>query len=75
MRCMAGLTPMPRQSLHQDRNGISAIITARDRPAAPGDPRDNDGNGMIDVLAARQGVIKCALPGCAVPSGAAYRSG
>ncbi len=50
-----------------DRDDIMAIFAARNQPAAPGDPRDNDGDGVITVLDARQCVLLCTLPGCASP--------
>ncbi|MEJ2604646.1 MAG: Ig-like domain-containing protein [Gammaproteobacteria bacterium] len=51
-----------------DRNDISLITAARNQPAAgPGDPRDNDNSGTIDVNDARQCVLLCTLPRCAIP--------
>lgn len=48
-----------------DRTDISLITAARNQPAAPGDPRDNDGNGVINVVDARQCTLLCTLPRCA----------
>jgi hypothetical protein len=53
-----------------DRLDIGLISAARNQPAAPGDPRDNDGSGTIDVNDARQCVLLCTLPRCAVPAAA-----
>ncbi len=50
-----------------DRNDIGMITAARNTPAAPGDPRDNDGNGVINVNDARQCTLLCTLPRCAIP--------
>ncbi len=50
-----------------DRNDIGLITAARNTPAAPGDPRDNDGNGVINVNDARQCTLLCTLPRCAIP--------
>jgi hypothetical protein len=50
-----------------DRNDISAITAARNTPALPGDPRDNDGNGVINVNDARQCTLLCTLARCAIP--------
>ncbi len=51
-----------------DRQDIDLILAARNQPAEPGDPRDNDGNGVINVLDARQCVVQCTLPRCAEPA-------
>jgi hypothetical protein len=48
-----------------DRSDIRLIGAARNQPAAPGDPRDNDGDGIITVSDARQCVQMCTLPRCA----------
>ncbi|MEH6384304.1 MAG: hypothetical protein V7780_06830 [Colwellia sp.] len=48
-----------------DRSDIRLIGAARNQPAAPGDPRDNDGDGIITVSNARQCVQMCTLPRCA----------
>lgn len=49
-----------------DRDDLGQIFAARNRPAAPADPRDNDGDGIITVLDARQCVLNCTRPRCAV---------
>ena len=49
-----------------DRNDINAILAARNQPAAPGDPRDYDGDGLITVGDARACVLKCTRPNCAI---------
>lgn len=50
-----------------DRNDIILIMTARNTPATgSSDPRDNDGDGIITVLDARQCVLQCDLNNCAV---------
>ena len=48
-----------------DRNDIRLITAARNQAAQPGDPRDNDGNGVINASDARQCAILCTLPQCA----------
>ncbi|GGF57557.1 M4 family metallopeptidase [Alteromonas lipolytica] len=48
-----------------DRSDIRLITQARNQPAQPGDPRDNDGNGVINVSDARQCTQLCTLPRCA----------
>lgn len=48
-----------------DRTDISAILAARNQSTGPGDPRDNDANGVITVVDARQCVLMCTNPGCA----------
>jgi cysteine-rich repeat protein len=48
-----------------DRSDIALITAARNQPAAPGDPRDNDGNGVINVSDARQCTLLCTSPRCA----------
>jgi hypothetical protein len=49
-----------------DSADINAIVAARRTPAAsPLDPRDNDGDGTITVLDARQCVLLCTRPRCA----------
>ena len=50
-----------------DRTDIGLIRSARNTAAAPGDPRDNDGNGVINVRDMRQCVLQCAQPRCAPP--------
>jgi hypothetical protein len=44
---------------------VRAIAAARNQPALPGDPRDNDGDGVITVLDARQCVLLCTNARCA----------
>lgn len=44
---------------------IRAIAAARNNPAAPGDARDVDGDGVITVNDARQCVLQCTNPRCA----------
>ena len=51
-----------------DRDDISLISAARNQPAQPGDPRDNDQNGVIDVSDARQCTLLCTSPRCASPA-------
>lgn len=50
-----------------DRNDVTAIFAARNTPAAPGDPRDADGDGLITVNDGRFCVLQCTLPRCAIP--------
>ena len=50
-----------------DRNDISLITAARNAVALPGDPRDNDANGVINVSDARQCTLLCTLARCATP--------
>jgi len=53
-----------------DRNDIALILTARNTPASgSSDPRDNDEDGIITVLDARQCVLQCNLSNCAVQGG------
>ena len=47
-----------------DRVDIGLITAARNEPALPGDLRDNDGNGTIEVSDARQCTLLCTLPRC-----------
>ena len=47
-----------------DIRGISA---RRGEPALPGDPADIDGDGVITVGDARNGVYECTLSRCAIP--------
>ncbi len=50
-----------------DRNDIVLIMMARNTPATGlNDPRDNDGDGIITVLDARQCILQCDLNNCAV---------
>jgi cysteine-rich repeat protein len=48
-----------------DRDDIRLISAARNQPAEPGDPRDNDGDGIISMSDARQCMQMCTLPRCA----------
>jgi hypothetical protein len=49
-----------------DRDDVALITAARNRPASgPGDPRDADGNRVINVLDARRCTLACTLPKCA----------
>ena len=48
-----------------DRNDIALILAARNTPAAPGDPRDADGDGLITVNDARVCSLVCFNSGCA----------
>ena len=47
-----------------DRMDISLIFMARNQPATPGDPRDEDGDGVITVIDARSCVLQCSRPNC-----------
>jgi hypothetical protein len=48
-----------------DKTDIDAIFAARGQPASgPADPRDNDGNGTIDVLDSRACALQCGNPSC-----------
>ena len=44
---------------------LRAIMAARNTPAVPGDARDVDGNGFINILDARLCVLQCTKPRCA----------
>lgn len=48
-----------------DRFDIGIISAARNTPAAAGDPRDIDSNGVIDVNDARQCAVQCTRSRCA----------
>lgn len=48
-----------------DINDVHAILLARGQAAAPGDPRDPNGDGVITGRDARACVLKCANPRCA----------
>ena len=48
-----------------DRNDTRMIMMARNQAAQPGDPRDNDGDGVITMSDARQCMQVCTLPRCA----------
>ena len=48
-----------------DQSDVNAILAARGQPASgPLDPRDNDGNGTIDVLDSRACALQCSSPSC-----------
>jgi hypothetical protein len=48
-----------------DQADVNAILAARGQPASgPDDPRDNDGNGAIDVLDSRACALQCGSPRC-----------
>jgi len=48
-----------------DKTDIDAILAARGQAASgPTDPRDNDGNGTIDVLDSRACALQCGNPSC-----------
>lgn len=50
-----------------DRDDIRFIFANRNTPASgPDDPLDQDGDGMLTVLDARQCTLLCTRPGCAV---------
>jgi len=51
-----------------DRSDTRLIGAARNQPAAPGDPRDNDGDGIISMSDMRQCMALCTLPRCATPT-------
>lgn len=49
-----------------NRFDINAIVAARNTPSAgAADPRDADGNGVIDINDARQCALRCTLANCA----------
>lgn len=48
-----------------DRSDITMINASRYQPAQAGDPRDNDGDGIITMSDARQCMQLCTLPRCA----------
>jgi hypothetical protein len=50
-----------------DISDIRAIIAARGTTAIPGDARDVDGNGIININDARGCILQCTLPRCARP--------
>ena len=51
-----------------DRDDVSLIFAARNTPASgPDDPRDADGNGVVNVLDGRQCTGQCILPNCERP--------
>jgi len=48
-----------------DRNDVAVILAARNTPAAPGDPRDANGDGQITVADSRLCALRCTRPKCA----------
>jgi len=48
-----------------DITDINIIVSSLNTPAAPGDPRDADGDGKITTNDARACVAKCSKPRCA----------
>jgi hypothetical protein len=48
-----------------DRLDIAAITAARNTPALPGDVRDANNDGMINVVDSRLCATRCTLPNCA----------
>lgn len=50
-----------------DIDDIKGVMAARNRPAAEGDPRDCDRDGLITVNDARICVLGCTLPTCRKP--------
>jgi hypothetical protein len=48
-----------------DVDDIALIAAARNQPALAGDPRDPDGNGIINVVDSRACALRCTRPGCA----------
>jgi hypothetical protein len=48
-----------------DRHDIDTLNAVRNTPAAPGDPRDVNDDGTINVLDARICVLQCTRPRCA----------
>ena len=47
-----------------DLNDIEAIFEARGTPAEPGDPRDANGDGMINLVDTIICLFRCTNPGC-----------
>ncbi len=69
-----GITLAQSQRCNVDLDGdvdqvdIGLIVAARNMPASgPDDPRDADGNGIVNVVDARRCVLICTLAGCASP--------
>ncbi len=51
-----------------DRSDIQRILARRNtRAQSPDDPRDADGNGIIDIVDARQCVLACSTVDCSSP--------
>jgi cysteine-rich repeat protein len=55
------------QDGYVDRSDVRLIGAARNQPAESGDPRDNDGDGVISMTDMRQCMALCTLPRCATP--------
>jgi cysteine-rich repeat protein len=51
-----------------DRADVTLIGAGLFQPAASGDPRDNDGDGVISMVDMRQCTQLCTLPRCASPA-------
>ena len=49
-----------------DLTDINAINAARNTAAGPGDPRDANGDGTINVVDSRYCVVRCTRAGCAI---------
>ncbi|WP_370244022.1 hypothetical protein [Alteromonas abrolhosensis] len=49
-----------------DMDDLQLIRAARNMSALPGDPRDNDGNGIINILDFRQCSLQCTQSRCSV---------
>ena len=49
-----------------DLTDINAINAARNTAAGPGDPRDANGDGTINVVDSRFCVVRCTRAGCAI---------
>jgi hypothetical protein len=49
-----------------DRRDIALIMAVKNLKAAPGDPRDVDGNGVINANDARQCTLQCTKVGCRI---------
>lgn len=48
-----------------DRDDVDGIFAARNQSASPGDPRDADANGIINLIDARICTQRCTLAQCA----------
>lgn len=49
-----------------DSRDIALIMAVRNLSAAVGDPRDIDGNGVVNANDARQCTLQCTKPGCRI---------
>lgn len=49
-----------------DRNDIREVLAFRNQATDPGDPRDRNGDGVVNGIDARLCVLQCTLPRCAV---------